>query len=121
MSYNINHWTTKELRGLRIPLKRLEDVDYLEGPELDTKTGTLTYDRLSEGFELRGKQDGNVLVVEYITSYGEGSGHTFDDLEEILSESTGYLRAVLVWEGGDSITRLVVDNGKVTNEDIELE
>lgn len=121
MSYNIDNWTTKELRDLRIPLRALESADRMDAPELDTKTGALTYGGLSEGFELKGIQDGGALVVSSVVSYGEGSGSQMDTLEEILAQSTGYLRAILVWEGGDSITRLIVQDGQVTNEDVEVD
>lgn len=52
---------------------------------------------------------------------GEGSGYTFDYLLEcILPKSRGELNAVLIWEGGDSMERLVVKNGKVSREDVDL-
>ena len=52
---------------------------------------------------------------------GEGSG-TFKHLilDEALKESTGELEAVLVWEGGDSITRFIVKDGEVSESNIEL-
>ena len=121
MSYNIDTWTTKELRDLRIPLTAFDDVDYME-EDHNRKTGEYTFSGLSEGFELRGREaDDGMLAVESITSYGEGSGRTLDDLEEIFKVSTGYLRAILIWEGGDSIERLIVQDGTVTREDIELD
>ena len=37
-----------------------------------------------------------------------------------LEHSTGRLVAIQVWEGGDSITRLTVQDGVVKEEQIEL-
>lgn len=122
MSYNIDTWKTKELKDFSIPLIELkEEEDYLEKPELDLETGLLSFAGRSEGFELQGHKDGDVLVVERILNYGEASGTMQKYLEEdIFPHSTGLLHAVLIWEGGDSITRLTVKDGFVTSEGIEL-
>lgn len=122
MSYNIDTWKTKELRNLRIKMTALHyEEDYLDYPTMDTQTGTLTFTGRAEGFELRGVQTGAYLDVDSIESYGEASGTMHDYLKEtILSQSTGLLVAVLVWEGGDTIERLTVRDGVVTEEEIEL-
>jgi len=41
-------------------------------------------------------------------------------LEPALKDNTGRLEAVCVWEGGDTINKLIVDNGEVKWENIEL-
>ena len=65
--------------------------------------------------------DDNMLVVSEITIYGEGSGTCFFEiLKPALAKSMGYLEAVLIWEGGDSISQLLVEHGMVTESDIEL-
>jgi hypothetical protein len=122
MSYNIDRWKMKELTNFHIKLEALhEEEDYIDAPELDLSTGTLTFYGRSGGFELRGRQDGDVLVVEHIENHSEASGTLQIYLEEnVFPYSTGYLHAVLVWERGDSITRLEVRDGVVTAEPIEL-
>lgn len=123
MSYNIDNWTTKELRDFRIALEALaEEEDYIDAPEVNLKTGVLTFMGCAGGFEIRGKPEGGYLLVETITNYGSASGTLQEYLEEdVLPNSTGYLRAILVWEGGDSITRLIVNNGEVSNEEVEID
>ncbi len=52
---------------------------------------------------------------------GEASGsYMHYVVNEALKHSTGELEAVLIWEGGDSITRLTVKDGDVNETDIEL-
>jgi hypothetical protein len=62
------------------------------------------------------------MVVESITNYGDGSGIFHFDYfkKEWLPESKGKLEAVLIWEGGDSITRLTAVDGVVEEKEIEL-
>lgn len=118
MSYNISNWSTKKLDGLLIPFRALEGLDK---PSFNLGTGELRWEGdLAEGFELVGKSHGEELAVSSIRMYGEGSGHAFDRLEAILKDSTGVLIASLVWEGGDSISRLTVKDGVVKHEDIEI-
>jgi len=52
---------------------------------------------------------------------GEGSGSFMDYiLEPALKQSKGVLRASCVWEGGDSINKLLVEDGEVDWIDIEI-
>lgn len=117
MSYNIDTWRTKRLEDLRIPLLVLTNDSelsvLLRGDGVDVSGP-------SERFEIRGVIEGGQVVVEKIVSSGVGSGWAQDCVKGLLSHSTGQLEAVLVWEGGDSITRLIVDDGKVSEEKIEL-
>lgn len=123
MSYNIDNWTTKEMHDFRIALAALEPVeDYLDEPTIDLQTNVVTFTGRAEGFELQGTIEGEWLIVSKLESYGEASGTMHEWFtEQMLPQSTGYFRAVLVWERGDSITRLIVDDGKVTDEAIEVE
>ena len=120
MSYNISFWKTKELTGLRIALPALAECDELDEPTIDLETDTLAFEGLAEVFELRGKRDGEYLAVEHIEYWGVGSGRNFDDLKALLENSTGVLVATLVWEGGSSVSRLVVRDGVVSSEKIDL-
>lgn len=122
MSYNIDTWKTKELRNLRIPMSALSyEEDYLKHPRLDIQTGILTFAGRAVGFVLQGVQAGLWFDVDALTCYGEASGTMYDYLKKtILSQSTGVLVAVLVWEGGDTIERLTVRDGVIAEEPIEL-
>ena len=118
MSYNIDTWTTKTLKDFRIPILSMMGVDDLTARM--EREGRVSVDGLAEGFELRGKLDGDVLVVDHLEYWGEFSGSNWDALLAIFKNSTGKLVAVQVWEGGDSITRLYVDDGKIREEKVEL-
>jgi hypothetical protein len=120
MSYNISTWTTKELRDFRVPMKALLECDELDSPVYDDVTGVQTFTGLSEAFELCGMETDDWLHVQHIEYWGIGSGRNFDDLKDIFSQSTGLLIAILVWEGGDSIERLTVQNGTITEEPVAL-
>jgi len=124
MSYNIDTWKTKKLENLNVPIsafykhersdwhptKTILDMDTKE-IALECVFGQIIKGILSEG----------VLSISEFEMHGEGSG-TFKGwiLDEALKESTGELEAVLVWEGGDSITRLNVKDGKIAELEVEL-
>ncbi len=131
MSYNIDRWKTKRLVDLVIPL-----IAY---------TSAYTADRISRGWRPNIQHDyatnkitigmgcdsdeaivgtltaDNLIHVESISLRGEGSGTDYYDvLIPMLKASHGELEAVQVWEGGDSISRLVVKDGVVTETPVEL-
>ena len=122
MSYNIDTWKTKELRNFRIAMESLHyKEDYLDHPTQDITTSILTFTGRAEGFELRGAQNGPWLDVDSIELHGEASGTMHEYLKDaIFPHSTGLLHAVLVWEGGDTIERLMIKDGVVEEEEIEL-
>lgn len=122
MSYNVDTWKTKELVELRIPIASLfkhEREDW--HPErTNNDDGTVTFS-VMEGSEIHGKIEGNFLVVDSITACGEGSGTALHWIfEPALEDSTGKLVASRVWEGGDSIDKLTVENGKIESTPIEI-
>ena len=122
MSYNIDTWITKELQDFRIPLTELVKDRDGEPFELEQKWGEpLVVHRMGEMSELRGKIEGDWFYVHEVSSYGEGSGNVVRDVwEEIFKHSEGILIASLVWEGGDSINQIRVENGNITWKDIEI-
>jgi len=119
MSYNIDTWKTKEITGLKIPLSVIHKLPYAEvslAPE-----NKIEVSGPSEGFEIIGTlEKDNLVSVSTIETSGEGSGNTWEYLIQCLAQSTGKLIAVQIWEGGDSITRLTVENGTVIETPIEL-
>lgn len=120
MSYNISDWKTKELSSFQIPISALLECDDMDSPIFDDTTGLQIFMGLSEGFELRGEESGGRLLVDHIEYWGLASGRNFDDLKAIFKASKGTLVAILTWEGGDSIERLVVRDGSITQESVEL-
>jgi len=118
MSYNIDTWKTKSIDSLEIPLAVIHKMPDVEVKLLNDNKVCIT--GLSEGFEINGDLNGKNIAVNDITTWGEGSGHTWDDLLKALKHSKGNLVATQVWEGGDSITRLIVKDGTITEEKVEL-
>jgi hypothetical protein len=125
MSYNIDTWKTAKLDNLVIPIhvfyeherKDWHPTMYIinhETMQIELECGC---DQL-----IKGKlKDGMLTVTEFKMS-GEGSG-TFKDLilDEALKRSKGELEAILIWEGGDSITRLKVKDGILEESDVDFE
>lgn len=121
MSDNISRWKTKKLENLRIPMRSFythertdwhPEFKYFQTNQIELENSEST---------LKGTIENEILTVSEIDIWGEGSG-TFKEwiLDNALLDSTGYLEAVLVWEDGDKITKLVVENGYISEEEIEL-
>ena len=129
MSYNINTWKTKKLEGLVIPLTAFYDISEdlkrrgweLDDPSIDPETFVATITGGAEVFECVGEVKDKNIHVSTIELYGDGSGTFMNEiLEPALKQSRGQLEAVLIWEGGDSITRLNVNDGVVTENEVDL-
>lgn len=73
-----------------------------------------------ESFEIVGSLQNENVIVENIYYGGEGSGSFWDKFLDMLKKSKGKLIASQVWEGGESITRLTVLDGVVTEEELEI-
>lgn len=122
MSYNIDTFIVKQLEDLKIPVSSFfihERDDWHPEKKID-ENGKLTL-LCGCGQEIVGVVDGDMINIESISMSGEGSG-TFVNwiLESALKHSTGKLVASCVWEGGDSIKKLTVNNGKVEWEEIDI-
>lgn len=120
MSYNINKWKTKELKNLEIPIdaffKHPRTDWHPEQHIEDAATGRAVLECGCEQKIHGFLADGKFKVTEFDMS-GEGSG-TFMEwiLEPALKESIGFLEAVLIWEGGDTVERLTVKDGVVVTK-----
>jgi hypothetical protein len=122
MPYNCDHWKTKELVNLRIPVASLFKSDRQDWhPErLMRADETIVRFQLGDGY-IEGTVSDGVLLVTAISLTGEGSGFGWHEIvEPALQDSCGKLVAVRIWEGGDSIDRVTVIDGVVTYEQIEL-
>jgi hypothetical protein len=135
MSYNITKWTTKSIDNLYIPLSALYDLSstlihrgWQPGqPSLNWRTGLCTIDCGEDAYVKGYLQDTNhdnspdTIQVTEIKFRGEGSGTFFNDVAvPALEKSRGQLSAVVIWEGGDSITSFNVSDGIVTKSRVEL-
>ena len=119
MSYNITRFRIDKIDGLSIPLSALGELpirtfpdgqgDYYSEVEMDAEVGYI-----------RGDVDwaGRRMGIGAITLYGEWSGNEWPELEKILEQSEGHLLLTLVWEGGDRIENVLVDDGKLAKETI---
>ena len=123
MSYNIDTWKLKKLEDLIIPISAFfkhERKDW--HPEIKYDGNFVVFYSIMES-EIEGTltESTDAVIVSKIKISGEGSGTLMDwIIEPALKESSGYLEAVCIWEGGDSITRLKVENGVVVDEKIDL-
>ena len=118
MSYNITSWKTKEISNLLIPLDSIKDLPYTD---IEFDGTSIKADGLSEGFELEGNIiDNNIIEVTEIKTAYDSSGSTWELFLKMLEKSSGTLIALQIWEGGDSLTKLIVNNGEVIEEPFEL-
>jgi hypothetical protein len=126
MSYNIDNWKTKKLENLTIPLKAFFDsvrTDWHPNQPVIVNTETMEIE-MEGGCEqliIKGNLKDEIIYIAELKLYGEGSG-SFKSfiLDEVLKQSKGELEAILIWESGDSITRLKVKDGVIEETNVEL-
>jgi len=123
MSYNITKWKTKTIENLIIPLSSFyvrKRTDWHPDAPVIVDLETMTV-LIVGGYELEltGILKDGMLTVTKFNMSGDGSGTFFGRiLIPALKQSTGYLEAILVWEGGDSIEHLICDNGIITKQSL---
>jgi len=116
MSYNISNWKTKKC-DLKMPLSMLVTDPLLKVrpcPEGIQMGG------LSEGFAIIAHSEGDIAFTTDVCSWGVGSGRSWQDLLDILRQTTGEMEAIVIWEGGDSVQRLKIRNGEVSVEEVDF-
>ena len=121
MSWNIDNFRVKKIENLKIPVASL----YKHGqedlyPEIaNNNDGTATVSIFDN--RMYGTIDNGIFTCTNIECYGEGSGTVMGDvLEPALKDSTGEFIASCVWERGEEINRLIVKDGDISWEDIEI-
>jgi hypothetical protein len=124
MSYNIDTFKVKTLKDLVVSVDSLyvHPREDLHPTKMLSKIDDtwLRFQCMASCF-LEGPVNDGAIHVKVIDWYGEGSGYDMCEiLEPALKNSTGVLVASCVWEGGDSINQLRVDNGKVEWVEIEI-
>ena len=121
MSYNIDTFKVKELKYFIIPVDSIYKSDrkdwYFE--RINQDDGTVLFENIETS--IKGIVKDNLFHVSEIDCSGEGSGFIMNEiLIPAFKDSKGYLEAICIWEGGDSITRLIVNDGIVKEKNIEL-
>lgn len=121
MSYNIDTFKTKKIENLIIPV-----ASFFKHERSDWHPDKVINDDMSVTFhnmetEITGRIIDDDLHVSSINCAGEGSGTIMNwILEPAFKDSSGTFIAACVWEGGDSINRIIVENGDVRWVNIEL-
>lgn len=122
MSYNITLFKVKELDNFVIPVASLyKNSSTRYHPEKKNNNDRTTTFSLWET-EIQGTIcDDLFLLVKKIDCFGDVSGSIMEEvLIPAFYDSTGTLIASCIWEGGDSVNKLTVNNGKVHWEDIDI-
>jgi len=116
MSYNITGFAIKKLDNFTLPYAAVLEAS--EG-NVNIADDVLTFDSFPvEDMEIVGTLDDKRLNVTDLKYSGTWSGNYWDEVEELLKQSTGTLKARIVWEGGDSVEVVTVKNGEITRKDV---
>ena len=112
MSYNID--SVDYVSG-KLMIKRRDAQAFVED-----NNGNIPEGNFLDELDLSVKLDPEeMLVIEKPWWYGEGSGHDFDTFKEALALTKGKAQLLLVWEGGDSQTGLLVKDGVVMEKKVK--
>jgi len=125
MSYNITGFNVKVIKDLAISLDKLvslaEDANATIETHIDIVTKEITIE-LAECSSITGtieSLESDLLKISKLNCIHDWSAHVMHNvLEPLFKTSTGELKALTVWESGDSICYLIVNNGVVTWKDI---
>lgn len=125
MSYDITNFKVKKMHDLVIPMKALKsslsDWNPKDPVLIDPMLSKVRID-MGCGQSIEGiltPVSGRVAITDLRLS-GDCSGSLMELLiKPALKESTGYLEAIMVWEGGE-VEKLVSFDGQVSVAQIEL-
>lgn len=133
MSTNITHFEVITISGLTIDKSALKGLHFQELPDgklvysLNCEYGNMigrTYDESimqPESISMPNDVVKQVLHIETIEFGSEGSGHAYEStLLPLLRQTRGLFDALATWEGGDSLTRIHVNNGVVTESEVNV-
>lgn len=117
MSYNIDSITVLYAStdfGIR-----LEQLDALRAKyELQHAPEISIFDPDWPTFSRNSVTDSGFVRPQNFWWNGEGSGHSYGELVEVLSHFDGSVDLELVWEGGNSIDGLKLRNHAVTRHEV---
>lgn len=121
MSYNVDTCETIECL-LTFPQSALSGHPIIEnviwGEPGESTPVSVLFDAGGKGAS--GFLSAGIVTLTDFSYRGEGSGHNFDHLKDWLRRSSGRLDVVFIWEGGDSISRLLVEGGTVTDSPVDV-
>jgi hypothetical protein len=124
MSYNIDTFKLKKLDNLAIPVKSLykhEREDWHPKEKLGEGKDSSVRFEWGDSVYIDGLVINGLLYVKSIELSGECSGTAIDwIIEPALKDGTGILVASCIWEGGDTINQLRVNDGNIEWVDIEI-
>lgn len=79
----------------------------------------MTPEELRRYADSMAKNSEGTVEIDNLNWYGEGSGHTFDYFKKTVAPLIiGRIEAVFVWEGGDSTSGMIIEDGKITECDV---
>ena len=124
MSYNITRWRVHEIVDLKVRAGLLDpspdmirrgwgnDVTFDDDGCVCTYGDTA---RIVGHLNIRTE----IFTITELDIHGEGSGTLWNEvISKALDASSGYLRATAVWEGGDEIQEIEVQDGYVTTRSL---
>lgn len=124
MSYNIDTFKVKKLENLVIPTAYFYEhnrKDFHPKKVLGENDDSCIRFEFSESCFVEGPVIDGIVQVKSINFCGEFSGTSMNEVfEPALENSTGVLIASCVWEGGDTVNQLRVENGEVEWVDIDI-
>lgn len=98
MSYNVDRFKVMDAVNFSFNKKGIYEEEYT-----------------AEVFAITHNQNGYIKNIELC---GERSGSFYDTFKLYLEDSSGYLKALEIWEGGDTIRWITIKNGKIKYENI---
>lgn len=120
MSYDLDNWDTKELKDFVLPLEELKQLEINDWPSIldaPAQVIRLTDHEYIESFHLEGTLTSDGFIVTEFWMQGEGASWEYSDhIIPLFKQSRGYMKALLVWESGDTVEYLYVKDGVVTAE-----
>jgi len=120
MPYDITGWNGKPDGGLSLALRNI-----LSMPDLVFTTntfGNITISGPLHGFHIEGLYNPEAfeILIDKIELKGLDSGNYLDKMKTILTETTGKYSATLIWNDGESISKITADDGVVGHIEIEI-
>lgn len=117
MGYNITAFKIKKMENFTIPWKlffELTPSEYeLKPVSFNQETKEVVITAIGDQ-EIKGKIIEGAIVVSHIDIREDFSGYFFNEaFLPILEHTKGKLVATIVWEGGDTIEKLKVNDGNV--------
>ena len=103
----------------------VSNIDIVEGTLYTTIAHVRLFERLmkAEGESLPGSWEWAGLIlpngeIKRLPWHGEGSGHGWEHFRTFLGMTAGTASILIIWEGGDDVTGLVVEDGEVFDGEV---